>query len=199
MSETDDVAPDSLRARKLARSREEVADAAWRLFLERGYDTVTVADIADAAGVARRTVHRYVAVKSDLVFGHEGAILAVVDDVVSAASPDEPPRDVLVRALRALAERWPTSRTEAAARAQVIAGSAELVERDLAKRARMRELVADTLRRALPDVGHLEAAFWSEVGIATFYLAHDEWVAGRASLPGALAIVLELLGVPAGE
>ncbi|WP_435738670.1 helix-turn-helix domain-containing protein [Cellulosimicrobium sp. PMB13] len=197
MAQTDGAEPGSLRARKLARSREDVADAAWRLFLERGYDAVTVADIADAAGVARRTVHRYVAVKSDLVFGHEGAILGVVDDVLAAASPDEPARDVLVRALRALADRWPTTRAEAVARAQVIAGSAELVERDLAKRARMRDLVADSLRRALPGVAPLEAALWSEVGIAAFYLAYDEWVAGRATLPGALTEVLGHLGVGA--
>ncbi|QJW37677.1 TetR/AcrR family transcriptional regulator [Cellulosimicrobium protaetiae] len=183
----------SLRARKLAHSRAHVTETAWRLFLARGYDDVTVAEIADAAGVARRTVHRYVTVKSDLVFGHEGEIVGLVEEVVAAAPPGASVRGVLVHALRGLAARWPTSREEAAARAQVIAGSAELVERELAKRARMRELVVDALRSARPAAPELELAVWAESGLAAFYLASSEWVAGRAELPEALDRVLGYL------
>ncbi|MBD5785526.1 hypothetical protein IF650_04980 [Cellulosimicrobium terreum] len=136
---------------------------------DRQLDAVIVADIADAAGVARRTVHRYVAVKSDLVFGHEQAVVDVVEEVVESAPADAPLRDVVLGGLRVLADRWPTSRDEAVVRAEVVAGSAELVERDLAKRARMRDLVVASLGRLRPDAPHLEVAVWTEAGLAAFH------------------------------
>ncbi|MCB7138205.1 hypothetical protein [Cellulosimicrobium marinum] len=131
--------------------------------------------------------------KSDLVFGHEDVILDVVEEVVGAAPTDAPVREVLVGGLRVLAERWPTSREHAAVRAQVVAGSAELQERDLAKRARVRDHVVASLRSARPTADPLEVALWADVGLAAFRLAHDEWVAGRGTLPQALTTVLRLL------
>lgn len=63
----DELAPAvGLRERSKARRRALIQRTALELFAERGYDSTTVADIADAAEVARRTVLLYFPTKADL-------------------------------------------------------------------------------------------------------------------------------------
>lgn len=56
-----------LRQRKKERTRSAISEAAISLFLERGYDSVTVADIAEAAEVSKPTLFSYFPTKGDLV------------------------------------------------------------------------------------------------------------------------------------
>lgn len=63
--------PEGLRERKKRQTRETIADAAMELFTARGYDAVTVADVAAAADVSEKTVFNYFPTKEDLVF-HRG-------------------------------------------------------------------------------------------------------------------------------
>src|SRR5215216_4225403 len=58
----------SLRERKKQQTRELIADTARRLFAERGFERVRVAEIAAAAGVAEKTVFNYFPRKEDLVY-----------------------------------------------------------------------------------------------------------------------------------
>jgi AcrR family transcriptional regulator len=62
------AAPTGLRERKKQQTREDIARAAMKLFTKRGFDEVTVADVADAAGVSEKTVFNYFPAKEDLVF-----------------------------------------------------------------------------------------------------------------------------------
>jgi AcrR family transcriptional regulator len=57
-----------LRERKKQQTRRAIAEAAKRLFLERGFDQVSVADVARAADVSEQTVFNYFPTKEDLVF-----------------------------------------------------------------------------------------------------------------------------------
>jgi AcrR family transcriptional regulator len=57
-----------LRERKKLQTREAIAEAARRLFLEHGFDDVTVADVAEAADVSEATVFNYFPTKEDLAF-----------------------------------------------------------------------------------------------------------------------------------
>jgi AcrR family transcriptional regulator len=56
-----------LRARKKARTRRVIADAAARLFAERGYEQVAVSDVAREAEVSEQTVYNYFQTKEQLV------------------------------------------------------------------------------------------------------------------------------------
>ncbi len=71
-----------LRELKKRRTRELIADTAMRLFLERGFDAVTVVEIARAAEVAEKTVYNYFPTKEDLVYerleSFESALLAAI-------------------------------------------------------------------------------------------------------------------------
>jgi AcrR family transcriptional regulator len=56
-----------LRERKKARTRQLIADAAARLFAERGYEQVAVSDVAREAEVSEQTVYNYFQTKDQLV------------------------------------------------------------------------------------------------------------------------------------
>ncbi|WP_219471258.1 TetR/AcrR family transcriptional regulator [Nonomuraea rhizosphaerae] len=72
------------RDRKKAATRQALADAALRLFLERGYDQVSVKDVADAADVSTTTLFKHFPCKEALVYDRdtdrEAALVAVVRD-----------------------------------------------------------------------------------------------------------------------
>ncbi|GAA4488600.1 TetR/AcrR family transcriptional regulator [Actinoallomurus oryzae] len=74
--------PVGRRERKKAATRQAIADAALRLFLERGYDQVSIRDIADAADVSTTTVFKHFSGKEALVFDQdehrEAALTAAV-------------------------------------------------------------------------------------------------------------------------
>ncbi len=68
----------SLRDRQRAQIRADIRRAAFRLFVERGYDAVTTEEIATAAGVSPRTFFRHVPTKEDLLLApvrHGGAAI----------------------------------------------------------------------------------------------------------------------------
>src|SRR5215469_12822380 len=71
-----------LRERKKERTRQLIRDTAVRLFMERGFARVTVAEIARAADVSEATVFNYFPTKEDLVYGQLEAFEAKLLDAV---------------------------------------------------------------------------------------------------------------------
>ncbi|MFC8145444.1 TetR family transcriptional regulator [Streptomyces paradoxus] len=78
-----------LRERKKQRMYETVSDIAVRLFMEKGFDAVSVAEVAAAAEISKPTLFRYFPVKEDLVLyriaDHEGEAARVVAAAEGAA------------------------------------------------------------------------------------------------------------------
>ena len=85
------IEPTGLRARKKARTRDAIADAAISLFLAHGFDHVSVNDIAAVAEVSKPTLFRYFPTKEDLVLhrfaDHNGEAARIVRDCQPGVSP----------------------------------------------------------------------------------------------------------------
>jgi AcrR family transcriptional regulator len=88
-----------LRDRKRADSRSATVDAAFRLFGERGYDQVTVAEICGAADIARRTFFRYFASKDAVLDEPIHQMTGRVIASIAAAPPSADDGQVLRAAL----------------------------------------------------------------------------------------------------
>ena len=69
---------DGLRERKKRVMRQQLSDTATRMFLERGFDSVRVAEVADVCGVSEKTVFNYFPVKEALIMDRlEGTLAAL--------------------------------------------------------------------------------------------------------------------------
>lgn len=89
-----------LRERKKQRTHDDLQRIATRLFLERGYDEVTVEEIAAAADVSHRTFYRYFTSKDALVLGDLDDVVALVQETLDERPDDEP----IIDAIRAVSE-----------------------------------------------------------------------------------------------
>src|SRR6266566_3736861 len=81
--------------------RQLIAGTAWRLFADRGFDQVTVAEIAREAQVAEATVFNYFPSKEDLFYSRFEAFSARLADAVRDRDPGEPALAAFRRALMA--------------------------------------------------------------------------------------------------
>lgn len=92
--------PPGRRERKKAQTRQALADAAMRLFDERGFDAVTVAEVAEAADVSLSTLFKHFPSKEALVFPSvealEEGFTAAVHDRPDGASALEALQDLLI-------------------------------------------------------------------------------------------------------
>ena len=89
----------SLQERKQELVRAELASAAWDLFGKKGYEATTVAEIAAAAGVSRRTFFRYYATKDDVVTETSDELAEAMLAAMAERPRDEPPLVAIKRAL----------------------------------------------------------------------------------------------------
>jgi AcrR family transcriptional regulator len=95
------MAETGLRERSKARRRASIIRAAFELFAERGYDATTVADIAEAAEVAPRTVSMYFPAKQDIAMSRLGDGVASLTAAIQDRRPGETVHEVFGRWLLA--------------------------------------------------------------------------------------------------
>ena len=101
MTEEGEAAAAGLRERKKELTRQRISAVATDLFLEHGFDRVTVAEVARAANVSTKTVFNYFPRKEDLYFDRGPQAKALISQALERRAPDE----TTLRALRDLALR----------------------------------------------------------------------------------------------
>ena len=144
------------------------------LFIERGYDEVTVADIAERAGLTKRSFFNHFADKREVMFASADALQASVLAALAEADGDLGPLDAAVRAFTQAAAPIADYPELARARQALIDSSADLQERDLMKMASMTAAVADAL--AGRGVPRRDAIFAAQAATTVFTTAVDEWI-----------------------
>jgi AcrR family transcriptional regulator len=160
-----------------------LAEAAMTLFIERGYDEVTVADIAERAGLTKRSFFNHFADKREAVFASADALQESVLAALTEADAGLGPLDAAVWAFAQAAAPVEDYPDLARARQALIDSCPELQERDLMKRASMASTVADALERR--GVPRRSAAFAAQAATTVFTTAVDDWVRepGRGLAP----------------
>ena len=151
-----------------------LAQAALELYVERGFDQTTVADIASRAGLTERTFFRYFADKREVLFGGSGALQELLVSTVAEAPQSMPPIDAVAVGLQAMATLLQERRDHALRRQAAIVANAELRERELIKMASLSTALAAALRRR--GVKELAANLTAEAGIAVFKIAFERWI-----------------------
>lgn len=96
---TSPARPESLRDRQRAQIRADIRRAAFRLFVERGYDAVTTEEIATAAGVSPRTFFRHVPAKEELLLAPVRYGGAAIVNLLEGRPAAEPPDIALINAI----------------------------------------------------------------------------------------------------
>lgn len=155
-------------------AEERLRAAAIELFLEFGYENVTVAQIADRAGLTRRTFSRYFADKRDVLFAGSERLPQTLAEALQAVEPGIAPFPAMLEALVDVGGRLGERVAEhAAQRREIIAGSPELQERGQAKSAAAASALAAALRErgAEPSAAQL----FADVGIAIFRRGFEQW------------------------
>ncbi|GHC48552.1 TetR/AcrR family transcriptional regulator [Streptomyces cinnamoneus] len=92
---------EGLRERKKRQTRQHISDVATGLFLERGFDAVTIAEVAAAAEVSVNTVYNYFSTKEALFLDREDDAVQWLATVVRGRPAGESAADAVLRALRA--------------------------------------------------------------------------------------------------
>jgi AcrR family transcriptional regulator len=131
------AAEPGLRERKKEQTRHAIAEAARRLFAQRGFDAVTVSDVARAVDVSVGTVFNYFPAKEDLFYSQMEVFEAALVEAVRERAPGE---SVLAAFRRFVLSRSKQLATEE--RAEIVAAAARIINGSAALRAREREIVA---------------------------------------------------------
>jgi AcrR family transcriptional regulator len=155
-------------------ARGRLMQAALTLFEERGFDETTVADIAEHAGLTKRTFFRYFADKREVLFSGAAALEELLVTALAEAPASATPLEAVTAALSTAATMFEERREFAARRQQIIAANPELQERELIKLASLADAMAQALRAR--GVGDPAAILTAEAGTTVFRVAFERWV-----------------------
>ncbi len=173
--ETTDTSPVGRRSRKRSQTRAALADAALRLFAEKGYENTTIEDITDVVDVSSRTFYQYFASKEDVLFtdiDHE-PFLAEIRAQPLDSSDLEAIRDAYIVCLPS-EDRSVSERTVLMKKA--LESTPTLQGRNFQLQSEFRIVIAGALaaRRGLAEPD-LAMTLTAAIAQAAMHLAYDRW------------------------
>jgi AcrR family transcriptional regulator len=170
------------------------------LYVERGFEQTTVAEIAKRAGLTERTFFRHFADKREVLFWGAASLQEHLVNAVASTPDSAAPIDAIAAAIEAAGVLLQERRDGARQRQTIIAANPELQERELIKLASLASALAAALRRR--GVSEPAASLTAEAGIAVFKIAFGLWIddASGPDLPRLIRESLdELKAVTAGQ
>lgn len=159
-------------------ARGRLERAAMQLYVERGYEQTTVAEIAAQAGLTERTFFRHFTDKREVLFGGATILQEHVVNAVLDAPAAATPLQAITAALERTGTFFQANPARARQRQQVIDATPELQARELSKIAALGAAIADALRgRGVPDPA---ATLTAEAGTLVFRTTFARWITDPA-------------------
>ncbi|MFC5181784.1 TetR/AcrR family transcriptional regulator [Actinomadura harenae] len=164
---------EGLRARKKRETRLAISHTATRLFLERGFEAVTIAEIAEAAGVAKMTVTNYFPRKEDLALDIHEEFVAGPAATVRGRTPGESALAALHRAyLDAVDRREAVAGFSGAPFARMITESPTLAARVRELHEERENALAEALAEATDEIAGAAPGLVARLAAAQFGGVH---------------------------
>ena len=148
--------------------------AAIELFDEQGYEATTVAEIAERAGLTKRTFFRHFSDKREVLFSGTPELQRRWLEGISAAPADATPLEVVVAGLDPVVAMFSDRHDFARLRTRIIEANPELQERELIKL----QNLAGAIKAALLErgVSANAAILAAQAGVTVFHVAFARWV-----------------------
>lgn len=183
------MGPDQHRVgRRRSTTWDHISNVAIDLFAAHGFDDVSVDDIAEAAGIARRTLFRYYPSKNALPWGDFDAHLAHMRDLLADLDPEVPIGDALRTALLAFNSFDAAETARHRMRMRVILETAALQAYSMTMYAGWRGVVAEFVAKRLNATATdlvPQTVAWTMLGVALS--AYEHWLADE-TVPLAAAL-----------
>ncbi|HZU49991.1 MAG TPA: mycofactocin system transcriptional regulator [Mycobacterium sp.] len=190
------MVPESRVGRRRSTTPHHITDVALRLFAARGFENVSVDDVAQAAGIARRTVFRYYASKNAIPWGDFDGHLQQLRELLDQVDPEVPLGEALRAALLAFNTFDESETLRHRQRMRVILQTAELQAYSMTMYAGWREVIAAFVaRRSGTKTTDLlpQTVAWMMLGVALS--AYEHWLDDPSvSLPQALGDAFDVVG-----
>ncbi|WAC90794.1 mycofactocin system transcriptional regulator [Mycobacterium sp. Aquia_213] len=188
--------PQSRVGRRRSTTPDHITDVAIELFTERGFAEVSVDDVAQAAGISRRTLFRYYASKNAILWGEFDSHLARLRELLDKVGPRVPLGAALRSALLAFNTFDDSETVQHRQRMRVILQTAELQAYSMTMYAGWREVIAEFVaRRSGAKTTDLlpQTVAWTLLGVALS--AYEHWLRDESvTLPTALGNAFDVAG-----
>jgi TetR/AcrR family transcriptional regulator, regulator of mycofactocin system len=181
--------------RRRSTTRHQITDVAIELFAVSGFDEVSVDDVAEAAGIARRTLFRYYPSKNAIPWGDFDAYLQHLRELLAAVDPTVSTERALRDALLSFNTFDESEIPRHRLRMQVILRTTELQAYSLTMYAGWRDVIAEfvaTRSGTKPADLVPQTVAWSMLGVALS--AYEHWLADESvSLTQALGAAFDVV------
>jgi AcrR family transcriptional regulator len=146
-------------------AQQRLVAAATELFRQRGYETVTITEIAERAGLTRRSFFRHFPDKREVLFAGSARNTAEITEAMHALDASTPMRDAVLGTVAQMGEFLLRDTAAQARRQELIDSSPELRERERTKLASIATALADGLvaRGTAPDEARLAGGVAAEI------------------------------------
>jgi mycofactocin system transcriptional regulator len=163
-------------------TKGELEVVALDLFAERGFEETTVDDLAEAAGIGRRTFFRYFPSKNDVVYGDFDAALQELRARLTATPPDVPLWEGIREAVLAFNALPPEAEAQHRTRMSLVLHTPVLQAHSTLRYAGWRAVVAEHAASRLGlAVDDLEPQLVAHQALAAALVAYEQWLARPGS------------------
>ncbi len=151
---SEEAQPPDLRAQVRKAVRARVAEVAFNLFAERGFEQTTAAEAAAAAGISRASFFRYFASKEEAVYVAQETTGAQIATAVAARPADEPTWAALHHGFHSAVEEYVVDPVTALARVRLTRETPSLRAHQLERQEQWREQIGEALATRLDGSAH---------------------------------------------